>query len=198
MARTKGSIGKDTQAAIWQTAKKLIVSHGFEAMTLRQLAAEVGLQPASIYRYIKSKDELLQSLMLEHMGQLLTACQKAVPRHATATRKLEAFVAFHIRYHIERRTDVILANLELRSLQGEAHAQVVTKRRSYEEQLIAILEHGRNEGAFAINELEVAAYAILAMLTGVCFWYNPKGRLSIEEIINEHIALVMRGVAASK
>lgn len=80
-------------------------------------------------------------------------------------------------------------------MQGEARAQVVTKRRTYEEQLIAILEHGRNEGAFAIEELEVAAYAILAMLTGVCFWYNAEGRLSIEQIIAEHQALVMQGVA---
>ncbi|WP_306303383.1 TetR family transcriptional regulator [Pseudovibrio denitrificans] len=44
VARTKGSVGADTKTAIYSAAKKLIEAKGFEAMTLRQLAAEVGVQ----------------------------------------------------------------------------------------------------------------------------------------------------------
>ncbi|MDX5595560.1 TetR/AcrR family transcriptional regulator [Pseudovibrio sp. SPO723] len=196
MARTKGSVGATTQKAILDAAKTLIVKHGFEAMTLRQLAAEVGVQPASIYRYIDSKDALLAALMSTHMDALICAWEALEDKGETPDEQLEAFVAFHIRYHVERREDVFIANMELRSLGEAARADVVAKRRAYELNLWRILEEGVKAGDFPETDLEVATYAILAMLTGVCFWYRPDGRLSIEQIIAVHQGLVMRGVVS--
>ena len=112
-----------------------------------------------------------------------------------ATR-LNAFVAFHIRYHIERRADVVIANLELRSLSEDYRADVVTMRSQYEANLRTILADGVQIGSFAKVDLDVAAYAIIAMLTGVCFWYRPDGRLSIDEIIEVHQQLVLNGVGS--
>ncbi|OKL44118.1 TetR/AcrR family transcriptional regulator [Pseudovibrio exalbescens] len=196
MARTKGSVGATTQKAILDAAKTLIVKHGFEAMTLRQLAAEVGVQPASIYRYIESKDTLLAALMTEHMDTLIHAWEALEDKGETPDEQLEAFVAFHIRYHVERREDVFIANMELRSLGEAARADVVAKRRAYELNLWRILEEGVKTGDFPETDLEVATYAILAMLTGVCFWYRPEGRLTVEQIIEIHQGLVMRGVVS--
>ena len=39
MARTAGSDGERTEAAIREAAAQLIARHGFEAVTMRQLAA---------------------------------------------------------------------------------------------------------------------------------------------------------------
>src|SRR5437868_7579584 len=113
MSRTRGSVGAETEKAIRKAAIELIAKHGFEAMTLRDLAQHVGLQPGSIYRYIATKDQLLIDIMVEHMEALLAAWRKwdvqADPR-----QRLESFVEFHIRYHFERQKEVLIANLELR------------------------------------------------------------------------------------
>ncbi|MTI16065.1 TetR/AcrR family transcriptional regulator [Rhodobacteraceae bacterium RKSG542] len=196
MARTKGSVGVDTQKAIVAAAKRLIVDHGFEAMTLRQLAAEVGLQAGSIYRYIDSKDQLLADLMSEHMDALIAAWQALDEKGDTPVTQLAAFVAFHIRYHVERRSDVFIANMELRALRDTAREQVVARRRSYEKNLQDILKDGVEQGLFPDMDLEVTAFAILAMLTGVCFWYREGGRLSVEEVIRLHERLVLQGVCS--
>ena len=37
----------------------------------------------------------------------------------------------------------------------------------------------------------IATYAIISMLTGVCFWYSPKGRLAADEIIAIHKHMVL-------
>ncbi|KZL05095.1 HTH-type transcriptional repressor KstR2 [Pseudovibrio axinellae] len=193
-------MGADTQKAIFEAAKSLIETKGFSAMTLRQLAAEVGLQPGSIYRYFESKDALLQALMNQHMLSLLESWNKVEGKgededeDEDPVSRLRAFVAFHIRYHIERRADVIIANLELRALGDDYRADVVTKRSHYEANLRAILAEGVKAGVFPQVDLEVAAYAIIAMLTGVCFWYRSDGRLSIDEIIEVHQKLVLQGV----
>ncbi|SDR30337.1 TetR/AcrR family transcriptional regulator [Pseudovibrio sp. Tun.PSC04-5.I4] len=194
MARTKGSVGADTQKAIFEAARGLIETKGFGAMTLRQLAAEVGLQPGSIYRYFASKDALLQALMNQHMTSLIKDWELLEGKGDDPVSRLRAFVGFHIRYHIERRADVIIANLELRALGDEYRADVVEKRSHYEANLRSILAEGVETGVFPDVDLEVAAYAIIAMLTGVCFWYRPDGRLNIDEIISIHQKLVVSGV----
>jgi len=76
MARTRGSVGAETEKAIRKAAIELIAKHGFEAMTLRDLAEHVGLQSGSIYRYIATKDQLLVDIMAEHMEALLAAWRK--------------------------------------------------------------------------------------------------------------------------
>ena len=71
MSRTPGSDGARTEQLIRKTAIELIAKHGFEAMTLRQLAAQVGIQPGSVYRYFPSKGKLLAQLQIEHLEFLL-------------------------------------------------------------------------------------------------------------------------------
>ena len=51
MARTAGSDGEKTEVAIRDAAVDLIARHGYEAVSMRQLAAEVGVQAAALYRY---------------------------------------------------------------------------------------------------------------------------------------------------
>ncbi|WP_310618521.1 TetR/AcrR family transcriptional regulator [Flexibacterium corallicola] len=193
MARTKGSVGADTQLALINAAKRLIVRYGFEAMTLRQLAGEVGLQVGSIYRYMESKEALLAELMNTHMDQLITAWQALPEKGEGPEEQLKAFVAFHIAYHVERREDVLIANMELRALSEDMREQVVRKRRAYERNLEEILSAGMRSGTFSKADVEVSTFAILAMLTGVCIWYQEGGRLSVDEIIKVHTGLVLNG-----
>jgi hypothetical protein len=41
----------------------------------------------------------------------------------------------------------------------------------------------------------VATFAILALLTGLCAWYRPGGRLTKEAIVAAHEKLVLSGVS---
>ena len=77
MARTTGSDGGKTQAAIRTAALTLIARQGYEAMSMRDLACEVGVQAAALYRYYPTKEELLFSLMQEHMVELAAAWEAA-------------------------------------------------------------------------------------------------------------------------
>ena len=79
MARTTGSDGGKTEAAIREAARRLIARHGYEAVSMRQLAAEVGVQAAALYRYFPTKEDLLFTLMREHMEELAAAWDAARP-----------------------------------------------------------------------------------------------------------------------
>jgi AcrR family transcriptional regulator len=197
MTRTTGSSGARTAAAIRRAALGLIYRQGFAAMNLRDLAAEVGIRPGSLYNHIETKQALLFELMQEHLADLLASTDAALAGAGEAPMpRLQAFLAHHLLYHFERRQEVYIANSELRALDPPNHARIVAMRRAYEDRLITLLEEGVAAGALQVADTHIAAYAILAMLTGVCTWFRPGGRLSKEALVALHTTLVLDGIRA--
>ena len=184
MARKAGSHSQITGPKVRNAASKLFAHHGFAAVSMRQIAAEVGVQAGALYLYTPDKQALLFDLMQQHMQDLLTAWQDCNKGEA-ALGQLEAFVRFHIRFHLERPEAVFIANMELRNLSEENFAAVEVLRKRYENVLEDILQKGKAGGQFRVPDTKLAMMAIIAMLTGVNTWYREGGRLSrqrVEEI----------------
>jgi AcrR family transcriptional regulator len=196
MARTAGSDGEKTEAAIRDAAAALIARHGYEAVSMRQLASAVGVQAAAFYRYFPTKEDLLYSLMRRHMEGLRQAWEDARPATADPARRLAAFVENHIGFHIVRRHSTHVSNMELRSLSPEKLTQILKLRAAYEKELRAILRDGADSGAFAITDAGLTAMAIIQMITGVIVWFRPDERLSVTDVTEKYLIMTMRLVGA--
>ena len=196
MARTLGSVGEKTFEAIRAAGTRLIWQHGFEAMSLRRLAAEVGVQPGSLYNHFETKQALLFDIVESHMAALTARLDEALLGHESPRDRLVAFAAFHSRYHMTRRMQVYVANSELRSLEPENRAHIVDMRRAYERRLETILEAGRDAGLFLIDDLKITTFALISMMTGICEWYQPDGRLTEADLVRIHVDMVLRAVGA--
>jgi AcrR family transcriptional regulator len=197
LARTTGSDGEKTEAAIRAAAETLIARHGYAAVSMRQLASEVGVQAAALYRYFPTKEDLLFTLLSEHMQELAAAWETARPATDDPTRRLAAFVANHIRFHVLRRHSTHVSNMELRSLSRERLSAMLKLRSAYEKELRAILRDGAEQGVFAIDDVGLTAMAIIQMITGVIVWFRPDERLSVGEVTETYLAMTMRLVGAA-
>lgn len=196
MARTAGSDGEKTSAALREAAVNLIARFGYEAVTMRQLAAEIGLQAAALYRYYPTKEDLLFALMLDHMNGLIAAWSAARPPAANPVDRLAAFVRNHIRFHVERRHSTHVSNMEIRSLSREKLSAILKLRGGYEKELRQILREGSEKGVFAIEDTGLTAMAIIQMITGVIVWFRPDERLSVGEVTDTYLKMTMRLVGA--
>ncbi|MBW6507762.1 MAG: TetR/AcrR family transcriptional regulator [Rhodobacteraceae bacterium] len=184
MARKSGSHSEITGPRIRAEAQRLFARHGFAAVSMRQIAAAVGLQAGALYLYTPDKESLLFDLLKGHMDDLLAAWA-ATPRAASPLSRLEGFVRFHIRFNLDRAEAVFLSYMELRNLGPANFATIEALRRAYEDELEAILRSGQAEGSFMLPDTKLATLAIIAMLTGVNTWFREGGRLSratVEEI----------------
>jgi AcrR family transcriptional regulator len=196
MARTAGSFGEKTEAAIREAAGGLIARLGYEAVTMRRLAAEVGVQAAALYRYFPTKEELLFTLMREHMEGLIAGWEVARPQTADPVSLLAAFVRHHIRFHVERRHSTHVSNMELRSLSPRPLTAILKLRGQYEKELRRILRDGAETGVFRIGDVTLTAMAIIQMITGVIVWFRPDERLSVEQVAETYHKMTMRLVGA--
>ncbi len=195
MARTHGSKAEITGPLIRDAARKLFARHGYAAVSMRQIAAEVGVQVGTLYSYTSDKQALLADLLRGHMEELLAAWRDDPAR--PALDRLEAFLRFHIQTSLERPEAVFLSYMELRNLTPENRAGIAALRRRYEDALEAILIAGEAEGAMAVPDTRLATMALIAMLTGVTNWYREGGRLDQERVVAVYWDLVRGAVGAN-
>lgn len=191
MARTQGSFADSTGPKVRDAALRLFASHGFAAVSMRQIAREVGVQAGALYLYTPDKQTLLFELMRGHMVELLADW---TPPNGTPEAQLEDFARHHIRFHLDRADLVFIAYMELRNLTPENFALIEELRRDYENQLEAILRAGLSDGSFEIPDPKLATMAIIAMLTGVTTWFRDAGRLSRGDVEAVYWDMVRKSV----
>ncbi|WP_333829709.1 TetR/AcrR family transcriptional regulator [Pararhodobacter sp.] len=202
MARKSGSRAEITGPRLRDAALLLFARHGYAAVSMRQIAAEIGVQAGALYLYIDDKQSLLFDLMHSHMQELFQAWQDSLSSvdqggagANTAMARLEHFARFHIRFHAARQDAVFIAYMELRNLTPENFARIEALRRRYETELESILRAGQAEGSMALPDTKLAALAIIAMLNGVNTWFREGGRLSRDMVEDIHIDMIRKAVA---
>ncbi|PIE11897.1 MAG: TetR family transcriptional regulator [Rhodobacterales bacterium] len=196
MARKQGSHSDITRPRIREAALRLIARDGFAAVSMRQIAREVGVQAGALYNYTDDKQSLLVDLMARHMEELLAAVADTDLGSGNAPERLDAFTRFHIRWHLPRRDGVFVSYMELRNLSPENFARIEQLRRRYEDVLEDILRDGMEEGAFELAEPRLTTMALISLLTGVTNWYKAEGRLDLDELEALYVGLVRRAVGA--
>ncbi|MEX0349825.1 MAG: TetR/AcrR family transcriptional regulator [Paracoccaceae bacterium] len=195
MARTQGSHSDITGPRIQAAALKLFAQHGYAAVSMRQIAAQVGVQAGALYNYIPDKQTLLFRLMQDHMETLLDT-RRAQSGQGDPEARLRDFVRFHIRFHLERPDAVFIAYMELRNLTPENFTRIEELRGDYERDLEDILRDGSAAGVFSVPDTKLATLGVIAMLNGVNTWYSSSGRLSLDEVEAVYWSMVRKAVAA--
>ena len=130
--------------------------------------------------------------MRDHMNGLAEALEAALPAHGDPRARLEAFIANHVRFHVERRHATHVSNMELRSLSRDHLSEILRLRSAYEKELRAILRDGQDAGVFAVDDVALTSMAIIQMITGVIVWFRPDDRLSIEDVTTKYQTMTMR------
>jgi AcrR family transcriptional regulator len=197
MARKIGSSSDITGPRIRDAALRLFARHGFAAVSMRQIAEDVGLQAGALYRYTPGKQALLFDLMQDHMTELLAAL-KGLPAAPNPAAQLRQFAGFHVGYHLDRPDAVFIVYMELRNLSGGNFAKIESLRHQYEDHLTAILFQGAASGAFTLPEPKLTGFALIAMLTGVTNWYREGGRLSRADVQTLYADMALRAAGGTR
>jgi AcrR family transcriptional regulator len=187
--------GAATAQDIRRTALELFSSLGYSATTMRQIAAAVGIQAASLYNHFGAKEDILWSLSVEAFAELDGMRERAaaaLPPDADAVRRLAAFVGAHTRFHATHQKESALINRQLRGLSADHYETAVARRRAYAGHLQQILTDGVASGAFEVPDVKVAAFALLEMGMGVATWYRSDGPVGVDELTRMHVELAVR------
>lgn len=171
---------------ITEAAAKLFREKGFEAASMRDIAASLGIEAASLYSHIKSKDEILETICFNMAGKLLKAIDEVNDIYFNAEEKLGMAVKNHVKIVTDDLDASSVFIREWRRLTKPKLREFITLRNKYEEGFTQVLINGENENVFEAPDKKFAVLTILSALNWITEWYDPKGKMTPDEI-SEHL-----------
>ncbi len=180
--------------SILAAAVQLFAEYGYHAAPLRDVARIAGIQAASIYHHYPNKQALLVEIMEVHMKRLNTQLEYIIREYQDPLQCLQEAIASHIRLHTTYKNEFFIIDTEIRALEGENRAYILSLRDTYETLIQSILNNGIERGVFRRIDSKVASYAIIAMCTQVATWFRPDGRLTTPQVIALYRQVVTQGL----
>ncbi len=177
-----------------RAAVALFAERGFAATGIRDIGRAVGLNPATLYHYVGSKEDLLIGMLRESQEDLLRAGRDAFGASADPAIQLARLVRVHVATEAVNPLISRVSDHEVHALTGRNREVIVGLRDDYESLFHRALAAGAQTGQFLVTDLPVARYALLEMCNGVADWYQPDGRLSIAELQDLYSELACRMV----
>jgi len=150
---------------IIETAQRRFLDIGYNKTTMAEIADDLSMSPANLYRSFKSKQDIAAACAERCMGERGECLSKVVAQQElTAGEKLLAFVLEDIRYTYERENEPKVN--ELIAIVTREHKDIVLSKVESQCQLIAeIIEQGNVSGEFNVADVEKTAGAIYSSLT---------------------------------
>ena len=183
--------------AIEDVASDLFRARGYAGTSVRDIAAALQLQGASLYAHVTSKEDVLWSIV-DRAATRFELAADAAEATAESSRPGDAVEALSrlIRAHIDVLTeDVGEASVfvhEWRSLGPERREAVLGRRDAYEARFRRRIEDGIASGAFAMTDPAIASTVLLTALNGVATWFDPEGRLAKGRVADHLLSLSLR------
>ncbi len=183
---------------ILEAALRLFAERNFAGASVRDIAAIVGIKPASLYAHFKSKEDMLALLVeighREHHDRIARAVAESAEDPQS---QLQSWVIAHVQFHAEYPMLATAINHELHALPSERIADSLLLREQTVQILTGILEAGEKRRAFSVgHDLWLAAAAIGAMGMRVAHWFNSEQPHSVADTVAAYTDFALRAVGA--
>ncbi|BCS97187.1 putative TetR-family transcriptional regulator [Desulfoluna limicola] len=96
-ARTSEIVNTEKQR-ILSVAAEIIRTHGFEALSMRRLAREVGMTAANLYNYVSGKDQIYLEIQQKGFNLLKSIVKRATDAPGTPEEKVRASAMAYIQF----------------------------------------------------------------------------------------------------
>nr|WP_218170519.1 TetR/AcrR family transcriptional regulator [Pseudomonas gingeri] len=175
-----------------QTAAHLFRNKGYERTTVRDLASAIGIQSGSIFHHFKSKDEILRAVMEETIHYNTALMRASLAEAGSLRERVLALIRCELQ-SIMGGTGEAMAVLvyEWRSLSPEGQAKVLALRDVYEQIWLQVLGEARDAG-YIKGDVFITRRFLTGALSWTTTWFRPQGSLTLEQLADEALMLVLK------
>ena len=203
MTLTSENIETDTRERILVVAERLFRQIGYQKTTVADIAKELRMSPANVYRFFDSKKAIHEGVARILMGEVEEAAAKIVAKQGPATARLRELLITVHRMNSERYVgdsklhDMVEIAMEESWEVCVAHMQCIT------ETIAGVVAQGMASGEFEAADLPTAA---MCACTAMMRFFHPqmiaqamnKPGPSIDQMVDFVLAgLAARGPAAA-
>ncbi len=189
-----GTINISRKQQVILKATELFKIKGYAATSMRDLANSLGIEAASLYSHIKSKEEILQSICFGMADEFTRALNAIETEDIPSSEKLQKGIAAHTEV-IARDLDASAVFLnEYRHLSQPFLRDFLLLRINYINRFKKIIQEGISRREFKDMDEKLAVMTIFSSLNWMPNWYNPMGELDKKELGKQLANLLINGL----
>jgi TetR/AcrR family transcriptional regulator, cholesterol catabolism regulator len=181
-------------------AAQLFREHGYHATKLGDIAALAGIDRASLYYYIGSKEELLRESMAGILGGNLGKAQTIASDKSISISERLTFVFKMLMQSYDENYPQMFVYIQ--EQMGKVAREptpwakeIVKNTRKFELMVTSLIEEGIKNGEFAPNiPAKLASYALFGMFNWTHRWYMPGGAMTADEISDVFVSIFLNGI----
>jgi AcrR family transcriptional regulator len=182
---------------IVRESARLFREKGYEATSVRDIAAATGLQSGSWVYHFRTKQDILAAVMEEGLQQALERIE-AIGREQLAPREhFRALLRAHLDTLLGPGQDFIPVLLyEWRSLETEARPRIVELQRRYEAVWDGVIAQLQHAGEWT-QPTPVDRLLMFGALNWIAHWYRGGGPLDVAQLVDEAERFFLRTTQAN-
>ena len=185
-----------TSAAVLDAALTLFAERGYHGTALSQIADVLAVRTPSLYNHMRSKQDLLQTIVSGTVRGVLADFEEATRDRTEPVERFYHAVLVYARRHATHRREALVVNRDTSSLEEPFRTRMQALRREHEHALRGLIADGVRAGRFTVTSPAVASFAVREMCVSIARWYSDDGPLRAEQVAREYteFALSIVGV----
>jgi TetR/AcrR family transcriptional regulator, cholesterol catabolism regulator len=170
---------------------------GYAQTTLEDIATEVGINRATLYYYVGTKEELLVSLLYRPIEQMRTELEEIVAQDLSASEKLSQALRAYLVAMSERPELFIFLSENLHKVMtGREASDIQHNADRYGRVLAGVIAEGARAGEFRDDlDPQLVVLGIMGMFNWTCRWYDPAGPTSLPELGETFVEMALSSLA---
>lgn len=179
---------------ILRTSASIFAEKSFHSTSMRDISRATGVSLAGLYHYCKSKEELLFLIQDHCFGRVLERLEQRIKGINDPFEKLRIFIDNHLSFFAANMAEMKVLSHEAESLAGDLHEHVSTKKEKYARLARKILREMQERQRIKSHiDLTVATYGLFGMMNWIYNWYDPRGKLSVNQLVDNITRLFVNG-----
>jgi len=179
---------------ILKKAAQMFREKGFAATSMRDLAETVGIEAASLYNHIRSKNEMLESICFDVANRFTIFMDELESGNQGTIKKIETLLRFHIKQMIETFEEVIVCDREWKHLDEPYLSNFHNQRRSYRKRFAAIIEEGISKNEIKKIDAPTAVLIMLHSVNGIESWHRSTAKISAKDLEDNMVLIMIDGL----
>jgi AcrR family transcriptional regulator len=181
---------------IFRTAAELFREKGYVASSMRDLAQKLGIEAASLYSHIRSKEEILHNICFDMAAEFrksLDAVEKQ--KNLSASEKLRRGIVGHVQVMAKDLTASAVFMNEHRHLSQPFLRDFLLLRINYINRFKSMIEEGVKSGEFKSNiDVKLAVMTLFSSFNWMPQWYQPGGVVDSAELGRQLTDMLLYGL----
>jgi AcrR family transcriptional regulator len=183
----------DKRTAILLSAAKLFASNGYEATSLDMIAEQMGMHKATLYHYFPSKEQVLYQCLIKSFGDLEEVLVRMEDKRTPVLERLREFVR---RVALAQNNEygrclVLVGSRPLELMPDDGIRQF---QRRLDQTVRSLIKEGIKDGSVRDCHPGLFSALLFGGLNWVPRWHRNDGRLSVEQVADAFVDILLNGV----